>query len=120
MMYETPDEHPIKGEPRRRWFTDDYFDLFVWYNPDGTHLGFQLCYDKNGDQHAFTFRQDIGISHKRVDDGDRCQRNAAEFLVPDGVFPWDMILSRFLKSSEDIESGIVDMVAKTIRSQGGV
>ena len=30
---------------RRRWFRDDYFDLFTWQEPDGGIVGFQLCYD---------------------------------------------------------------------------
>ena len=34
---------------RRRWFRDDYFDLFTWQKEDGPDggivVGFQLCYD---------------------------------------------------------------------------
>ena len=34
---------------RRRWFRDDYFDLFTWQKGDGPDggivVGFQLCYD---------------------------------------------------------------------------
>ena len=118
MMHEAPSESGTDREPRRRWFTDDFFDLFVWYNPDGSVFGFQLCYDKNGDQHAFTSRQDTGISHKRVDDGDRCQRNATEFLVPDGVFHWEPILARFSAASHGVDPAIVDMVCRTIKENG--
>ena len=118
MMFEAPNEVPIPGEPKRRWFTDDDFDLFVWYNPDDTYFGFQLCYDKNGDQHAFTWRQDSGFSHKRVDDGDRCQRSSTEFLVPDGVFNWNTILARFQKESRQIEAAIVELVTSKIQSYG--
>ena len=41
--------HEIVGladEPpaRRRWFHDDYFDLFVWQTLSGDLTRFQLCY----------------------------------------------------------------------------
>jgi len=120
MMYEAPDAPSVGDEPKRRWFADDFFDLFVWYNPDGTYFGFQLCYDKRGDQHAFTWRQDSGASHMRVSDGDRCQRNASEFLVPDGVFSWEAVLSRFQKESQNIGPDIVEMVTDRIRSWQGM
>lgn len=29
----------------RRWFFDHDFDLIVWYLPNGSIFGFQLCYD---------------------------------------------------------------------------
>ena len=30
---------------RRRWFENDYFDLFVWQDTAGAVTRFELCYD---------------------------------------------------------------------------
>ena len=38
----------IEGEPFRRWYADDYFDLFIWFDDNDKVTGFQLCYDKFG------------------------------------------------------------------------
>jgi len=30
MLEESEYVRQVKGEPKRRWFSDDYFDLIVW------------------------------------------------------------------------------------------
>jgi hypothetical protein len=44
---------------------DDYFDLIVWYEPDGGVHGFQLCYDKPGRERALTWTLVDGFRHGR-------------------------------------------------------
>jgi hypothetical protein len=39
-----------QADLRRRWFQDDYFDLFVWVAPEGGIVAFQLAYDRGGDE----------------------------------------------------------------------
>lgn len=58
------------GDGRRRWFTSDTADLFVWYDADGAPTGFQFCYDKLTAEHALTWRTETGFTHQRVDSGD--------------------------------------------------
>jgi hypothetical protein len=53
----------------RRLFTDDYFDLYLWYSQRwGRFLGFQLVYDKNDNPHALTWTESQGFQHESVDD----------------------------------------------------
>ena len=87
MLRELADVRQIPGEPRRRWFADDYFDLIVWFNKKGESIGFQLCYDLPGEERALTWHKNTGFSHRRVDDGER-QRpyKATPILVADGSF----------------------------------
>ena len=46
MLTEATNVEQIEGEPRRRWFQDVEWDLFVWEDNPGNIVGFQLCYDK--------------------------------------------------------------------------
>ncbi len=46
MLRELKQVRQHKGEPRRRWFNDDYFDLIVWFSEKDSISGFQLCCDK--------------------------------------------------------------------------
>jgi hypothetical protein len=57
----------ISGQGARRWFNDEYLDLFVWYDAGGRILGFQLCFDKNTrDERAITFTETGGYSLDQV------------------------------------------------------
>lgn len=60
------------GEPHKRWFQSDYFDLFVWHEPDHSLWGFRLCYDRCFDEHALTWHRATGATtHHSVDEGGR-------------------------------------------------
>jgi len=94
----------IPGEPRRRWFTDIYFDLIVWFEAD-TILGFQLCYDKGKNEHALTWKSSMAYAHNRVDDGEENPGHykATPILMADGSFDNRMIADRFIIESAEID-----------------
>ncbi len=60
MLEEVESVKQQPGENFCRWFSDEYFDLYVWTDPSGTITGFQLCYDKPGKERAFTWFSDSG------------------------------------------------------------
>lgn len=99
----------------RRWFADDFFDLIVWYDPDERLDGFQLCYNKSLDEHAFTWRQNSGFSHTRVDAGEHiATKNMAPILVPASLFPCADIRARFESSGREMDSKIVRLVTQKL------
>ncbi len=100
----------------RRWFQDEYFDLIVWYDLETKLItGFQLCYDKNRDEHAFTWHKNIGFSHNRIDDARADHRHpATPILVADGMFPFEEILERFRASSAGIDEAIRSLVIEKL------
>lgn len=96
-------------------FADEYFDLTVWYDENGSIISFQLSYDKFKNPHAFTWKQEYGHIHNRIDDGEIPGRfKQSPILLPDGVFPKDGVAKRFEEESKNIESGIVDFVLARI------
>jgi len=46
MLREVPNVRQIKGESKRRWFSDDYFDLIIWLDETDEIVGFQLGRDR--------------------------------------------------------------------------
>ncbi len=100
----------------RRWFQDEYFDLIVWYDLDTKLIaGFQLCYDKNKNEHAFTWHKDYGFGHNKIDDSRSLHRHpATPILVDDGIFPFETILNRFMGSSGGIDAVIRDLVIEKL------
>ncbi len=101
---------------RRRWFSDDYFDLIVWAAPDGSPTGFQLCYDKYKKERALTWTTGNGYSHERVDDGEsNPSKNLTPILVPNGVCPTQHILERFLERSTELDSRLRSFIVDKLR-----
>lgn len=47
---------------RRRWFHDEYFDLFVW-EADGELTLFQLCYGPDSSDRALVWDRERGFFH---------------------------------------------------------
>jgi len=54
----------IQDDPsnRRRWFQDDYFDLFV-LEADGELAAFELCYDIGSNERALAWSRGGGYFH---------------------------------------------------------
>lgn len=106
------------GDPFRRWFSDDTFDLIVWHASDGSILGFQLCYRDGPDQKALTWLKARGFSHKRIDDGEGSPYHPkmTPILVPDGTFDKDQVLARFEKESRAIDPDLVRVVVQAIKA----
>ena len=121
MLREKEHVRQIKGEPRRRWFYDDFFDLIVWYDTDDSIIGFQLCYQKTGEARALTWFRESGLRHERIDDGESRPAGHAltPVLVPDGVFDREGILALFEKASEEIDHAVTSFVYCKMREYHG-
>jgi hypothetical protein len=55
----------VTDEPstRRRWFHDEYFDLFVWQTDKGDVTLFQLCYGTAPGEQALVWHRAGGFFH---------------------------------------------------------
>ncbi len=81
---------------RRRWFRDDYFDIFTWQAADGSMIGFQVCYDLPNYERVLSWRAVSGYTHHRVDGGEATPvRNMSPIMVPDGLVPLTTVLEEF-------------------------
>lgn len=99
----------------RRWFSDAVLELIVWYSPAGAVRGFQLCYDRDGRERAFTWHVDAGMAHTAVDDGeDSPLRNDSPILVPDGVPRTDWALEQFEARSARLDPALASLVARKL------
>ncbi len=46
MLIEVKEVRQIEDEGLRRWFTDSYFDLILWYEEDGKKIGRASCRER--------------------------------------------------------------------------
>ena len=111
----------IPGEPRRRWFEDNYFDLLVWENESGQIVEFQLCYDKLHYQRSLIWNEKSGYLHNKVDDGENNpgKYKATPILVDDGIFDAETIAEKFKYKSKDIDTKVSTFVYNKIGEYHG-
>ena len=114
MLNNAPKE-PVRGDYDRRWLSDDFFDLIIWYRPDETIYGFQLCYDKPHWERALTWMCDKGFSHTEVKSEDQVSPpNQTPILVPDGSFPADTVVHEFARRSSALPVEVRHLVTDKI------
>ncbi|MBN2440967.1 MAG: hypothetical protein JXJ04_06465 [Spirochaetales bacterium] len=107
MLFEIKAVKQYDNEGYRRWFTDDYFDLIIWYNDDDSVSGFQLCYDKQDSERSVTWVSKKGFSHNKIDAGETPgHAKMSPILVPDGAFDKDSIADKFKAESKEIDKEI--------------
>jgi hypothetical protein len=120
-MLREPCVRKYSDDRKRRWFSDDDFDLIIWWDNDDIISGFQLCYDKQKSERALTWRQESGFSHERVDSGEtNPTKNQSPILVPDGLCPIDEITDQFLSKSKEIDPIIRSFVIVKLREFRGI
>ena len=115
MLKESINIRQIDGEPKRRWFSSDYFDLIVWFDND--HItGFQLCYEMQRPQKALTWKEISGYSHDNIDDGESRtgKYKATPILVANGLFDKNRIARTIQEESSKIDGEIADFVYNKI------
>ena len=101
----------VRGDYKRSWMSDDYFDLIVWYERSNAIHGFQLCYDKRQRERALTWLVARGFSHMKVDSGEESPEwNNSPILVPDGLFPATEVIREFRRRSAELPKSLRNFV----------
>jgi hypothetical protein len=89
----------------------------VWVGDGRDVVGFQLCYEKSGDEHALTWLLDRGYSHSRVDAPEqKLGRKSAAMLVPGGVQRTAVLLDRFEIASRSIDADVRSFVIEKLQA----
>ncbi len=117
MLRENANVRQIPGDPPRRWFSDEFFDLIVWFSPDKAVTDFQLCYDREYKPRALTWLKRGGYTHNGIDDGDTPDgsHKSSPILVPDGIFDSNDIAARFAAAGGELPQDIRETVLGKIR-----
>ncbi len=112
LLREIQNVKQVAGDCRRKWFSDHYFDLIVWYEQDNVEiLGFQLCYDISNKMRALTWKGTSGYTHQIIDDGEALSNhNLTPVCLSGGSFDKTVILDIFKKSSKNLESHLVRFI----------
>jgi len=106
-----------KARHVRRWFRNDYFDLFTWQSPEAEIVAFQLCYDTNRNERVLSWKKELGFLHCKIDDGQPTAIvNMSPIFSGAGGFPGGLVKRRFIRESlqigEDIRFFVINKIAE--------
>lgn len=100
----------------RRWFQDDYFDLFVWLTAAGKVDAFQLGYDRSRDERVLSWSTARGFSHARVDAGEQTPfHSMTPLLVPGASCPIRTLLRELERRGSALEDSVRDFLLSKLR-----
>jgi hypothetical protein len=128
MLAEIKGARQIPGEGFRRWFTDDDFDLIVWYDAPpaaaavgargglSSLKGFQLCYDKTGRERALTWTREHGFQHNRIDSGEvPGHAKMTPVIMADGEFSGDVVAEQFRARASRLDPALARFVYAAVK-----
>jgi hypothetical protein len=107
----------VANEPsmRRRWFHDDYFDLFVWQTDKGEVALFQLCYGKETDERALVWHREAGLFHDGRDPAEEARKRKGKAGEAEAVPAAEPITDRFEAAASSLPKAIRRTVSGRIR-----
>jgi hypothetical protein len=116
MLREITTTRQDNPDRRRRWFQDEFFDLFVWQNADGEIVVFQLCYDRTRKECVLSWSRERSFAHNKVDTGDDSPaRNRTPILAVAGKFPLYSIMPRFEQAAAELAEDVKSFVIAKLR-----
>ena len=118
-LREWKDIHQRPGEDRRRCFTNETFELFLFYGPDGAVRDVHLLYLLEGSSlHALLWSPDRGYAHHSVDAGERdgyTHNMGRSFSGAEVDFDKAAVLDRFTRAAGGLEPEVRDLALSIIR-----
>jgi hypothetical protein len=95
---------------RRRWFEGKYFDLFTWQDTAGAFTSFQLCYDVEHRERAFSWNAVHGFFHDGVSSGADLRTANPAILSGGGKLDVGEVLPRFQAEAVNIPADVRELV----------
>ena len=103
----------------KRWFQDDYFDLFIWQNNTAEIVQFQLCYRRDEpDERVLEWRRGQGFLHMKPEDvraNDFFLENDTWALTLDGVLPYATVKKRFEATAGGLPAELRAFIGQKIK-----
>ena len=101
---------------RRRWFRDDYFDIFIWQTPAGEFTRLQLCYDLPVRERVLSWHKGGSYTHDGIDDGEQSPfDNRTPIMVADGVLPADTVQREFNARGGELPDDLKRFIVERLR-----
>jgi hypothetical protein len=112
-----------ENEGFRRWFASNYFDIIFWFSDENqTHIdGVQICYDKEGNERALTYRSSGSLDHMKIDSGEtEPGYKGTPILVQDGLPDMLILKHRFIEQADNLDDRLSAYVIDVLEGNSGL
>ncbi len=101
---------------KRRWFTDNKLDLYVWLDQAGTITEFQLSYNKPENERIVKWTRKDGLSHYHVENGNPSPYKADASVILSGETKLDIVEVRklFERSARKLNHDLYGFIVTTL------
>ncbi len=97
----------------RRWFSNNYFDIVIWYEEEGGEIsGIQFCYGKPFSEKAFTW-ESTSQSHHYVTE-QRKSASATGMLKGDAGIISESVMKQLKEESHEMDKDLLVLVLEKI------
>ena len=111
MLYRILNVRQIPGEDFKVWFTDDYWDLFIWIDRKKTISSFQLGYGKPAEEKIIKWTRGGSLYAMTVSSGEETlSANRTPILVMDTSFDKELVIAKFREDSRRVTRQIADFI----------
>ncbi|MBN2509194.1 MAG: hypothetical protein JXB03_02915 [Spirochaetales bacterium] len=120
MMYRILNVRQEKNRDFKIWYTDDYWDLFLWIDAKKQVSAFQLCFGKPDNEHIIMWnRKGNTIKTARVESGeDDPSQNRSPLLYEAGNVNIHQTVLRFEKDSKKMDPALAKLVISRLKASG--
>lgn len=101
----------------KRWFQDDYFDLYVWQDAAGDVQRFQLCYERDSRrERALEWQRGRGFQHLAVRQrySSSPGRDHSGDMALDGIMPYVALKDRFADAARSLPREVLHFIEEKL------
>lgn len=112
MLKEISDLTQTSDDLKRRWFSDETLDMYVWYDNSNEISEFQISYNKQSDEQVLTWNNKSGLSHHGVDSGstDPKKMKSSPILTEESRHNIELVRKLFMESGKKLEHDLYEYV----------
>lgn len=104
-------KHRNNGNLRRRWFTSDAADLYIWADDGEAVSAFEYCYRLGEAEYSIRWDTRHGFEFGGIDDGEsNPTRNRTPIRIADGIPPWGLIARHFRCEARMLDLGVFKFI----------
>lgn len=119
MLKEISDLTQTSDDLKRRWFSDENLDLYVWYDNSDEISEFQISYNKHSNEQVLTWNNKSGLSNHGVDSGstDPRKMKSSPIMTEESKHNIELVRNLFLESGQKLEHDLYDHVLSRLKAE---
>lgn len=119
MLKEISDLTQTSDNLKRRWFSDETLDMYVWYDNSDEISEFQISYNKQSDEQVLTWNIKSGLSNHGVDSGSTNPKKmkSSPILTEQSRHNIELVRKLFMNSGQKLEHDLYEYVLSRLKSE---